>query len=62
MTTTFSKSDSMAEQATTTAESAAMNESVVTENVSAGAVGAESAYEKLSSEEKRELMYEGQRG
>jgi hypothetical protein len=60
MTTTFSKSDSLVEQAMPTDESTAIHESVTTENVSAGVAGAMSAYEKMSTEQKRELMYEGQ--
>jgi hypothetical protein len=61
MTTNLSNSDSLVELAISTDASTAMREFVSTENVRAGAIGAESVYEKLSNEEKRELMYEGQR-
>ena len=61
MTTNLSKSDSLLGPAISTDTSTAMRESVSTQDVGAGAVGAESVYEKLSNEEKRELMYEGQR-
>jgi hypothetical protein len=62
MTTSVSQPDSLMEQAIPIAESTAMHKSISTQNGSVGTAGLESNYEKLSSEEKRDLMYEGQRG
>ena len=62
MNTGLCHSNSLQQPETRSAESTVQPESVLNENFSAGTFGAESAYDALLSEEKRELMCEGRRG